>query len=234
MSQDKSTCPNCRKEAGVIEDIPRKTLDPDEEEEFLVLKNSELADILVGLGGFCPRILLTDDEPLTQVPKYSRISLDMYLLMYSAQVMSDTEWNHRVDMQFQWSTSFPEDMWIFWRTLQAEHPHLAEYFIASCESVGPFAPNFFLRALEHIEQLADLHKNANPEYAEDLQRLVSKVEAYMDEKDAKTLQVTFMTDAPETTPFTQSHSVVESTKDPYISYALTLQGLRQQTSHQSQ
>jgi hypothetical protein len=231
MSQEKSTCPNCRKEAGVIEDIPRKVSEPDEEDEFLLLKNSELADILIGLGGFCPRILLTDEQPPI---KYTRTSLDMYLLMYSAQLMSDTEWNHRIDMQFQWSTSFPEDMWIFWRSLQAQHQNLAEYFIASCESVGPFSPNFLVRALEHVEQLADLHKNANPAYAEDLQRLVSKVEAYMDEKDAKTLQVTFLTDAPETTPFTQSHSVVESTKDPYISYALTLQGLRQQTSHQSQ
>jgi hypothetical protein len=177
-----------------------------EEDEGLYLRNTELVDMILGLHGQTPRILIEMETP-SPIPKYTRAGLDMYLSSYEAQPISEKEWDIRIDMQAQWSPSFPEDIWIFWRNLYATDEAMADCFIQTCESVGPRDLAPFSRIFDRLDQLAEIQGAANTTYLTLLTNLRIKMNEYLNQKEKKTLLISF-------SDTTTQRTITEAEKPP--------------------
>jgi len=212
MTKDKGTCPCCRQEVGTFELLPKKEEEANNPlEDSLGLSNAQLADIIWGLGGYPPRTILEQDDGTVY---YTHLGMDMYLASYNASPMSNEEWILRMSMQSQWSIPFPEEMWLFWRTLHAEDIDSADRFILACEAVGPvqsqdyFEPNYLIRAVNYLEQTASIHENANPQLSLELRALSKRISDHIHTKNAKKLLITFTAES-ESEHFETGRTVVE-------------------------
>lgn len=201
MTQDKGSCPYCRKEVGSLEDI-HKTVEANEDEEepledSIGLTNLELSDIIWGLGGYPPRTLLEDDDGVVY---YIYNGIEMYLNSYSANPMTNEEWVLRVRMQTQWPIPFPEDVWKVWRIIHAEDLHEGDRFILTCEAIGPlqdpnyYEPNYLIRVINYLHEMTLLHDAINLPYSAELRSIIAKIDDYIQKNQKKNLHVTFSTD----------------------------------------
>ena len=168
--------------------------------------------MILGLNGQTPRILIEIETP-SPIPKYTRTGLDMYLSSYEAQPISEKEWDTRIDMQAQWSPSFPEDIWIFWRQIHATDEAMADCFIQTCESVGPRDIASFGRIFERLDQVAEIQGAANPTFLELTQALKRKMHEHLNQKEMKTLLISFSENTPRT--------IMEQPKPPLSFSTLT-------------
>ena len=214
MTQDKGTCPCCRQEVGPLELLRKKQEEEEGNnplEDSLGLSNAQLADIIWGLGGYSPRSLLEQGDGT--VVYYTHLGIDMYLASYNAAPMSNEEWILRMSMQSQWSIPFPEDIWLFWRSLHSQDIDNADRFIIACEAVGPahvFEPNYLICVINYLQQIAGTHEESNPQLTEELRTLAKMIHDYVHEKESKKLQITFRTDSEAGEPFNATHTIVET------------------------
>lgn len=197
MTQEKGSCPYCRKEVGSLEELRKDPIATEVDEEYLGLTNQELSAIIWDLGGYPPRSLLEVDDGTVY---YIHMGINMYLTSYSASAMSNEEWVLRVRMQTQWPTAFPEEVWKFWRILHSQNIGEADRFILTCEAIGPlqdphyYEPNYLIRVINYLNEIALLHDTINLPYSALLRSIIMKIDAYIQEKEKKTLYITFSTD----------------------------------------
>ena len=202
MTQDKGSCPYCRQEVGSLENLNKLPEEEHEEEEepledSLGLTNEDLSAIIWGLGGYPPRTLLEEDDGLVY---YIYNGIQMYLNSYSANPMSNEEWVLRVRLQNRWPAPFHEDVWKVWRIIHIEDIAEADQFILTCEAIGPyqdpnyFEPNYLIRVINHLHEIALLHDTINLPYSAQLRSIIAKIDDYIQKNDNKTLYVTFSTD----------------------------------------